>query len=72
MIDEDRTAAKLKGYNVMVKFRDGEELFLKVDIKDDQEWFLDVESYINGAQDVAFPSRELAVRADTIKYVLKI
>ena len=44
MTDEDRVAAKLKGYNCLVKFKDGEELFLKVsslngDDEDDAYWF---------------------------------
>ena len=55
MTDEDIVAAKLKGYTCLIKFRDGEELLIKVDqVGNDNEesgWFSDVEKFINGTEE---------------------
>jgi len=81
MIDEDLTAAKLKGYNCLVKFKDGEVLLLKSgtlesgDEADIEDWFRDVEKFINGCgEDVVeyFPIGGISITRDTIKYVRKI
>ena len=54
MTDEDRTAAKLKGFNCLIKFKDGEELLVKVDSlngteEEASEWLMDIEKFINGS-----------------------
>lgn len=76
MTDEDFTAAKLKGYTVYVKFKDGEILFLKPDLDNPDEylqWFYDAEKFINGSSDVEyFPISGIAMTRDTIKYVKEL
>jgi hypothetical protein len=77
MTDEDRTASKLKGYNCLIKFKDGEELLVKVSefegTDDDiSEWFSDVERFINGEKDTFFPLSGFAVEHGCIKYVKKL
>jgi hypothetical protein len=81
MTDEDLVAAKLKGYNCLIKFKDGEELFIKsADVTDgttdsELEWFQDVEKYINeqDKEDLPyFPLQGIAVARNSIKYVKKI
>lgn len=75
MTEEDRTSAKLKGYNCLVKFKDGEALLLKVpDLNNEEDtscWFTDVEQFLNGTQDV-FPAGSIALVRDTIKYIKQI
>lgn len=73
MTDEDCIAAKLKGYNVLVKFIDGEELFLNIkevgespDVE--HEWFEDTERFINNI-DEYFPAARIALTRTTVKYV---
>lgn len=78
MTDEDRTAAKLRGFNCLVKFRDGEELLLKIDSLDasDEEaasWLMDIENYINGRDLIDYcPIPGLAVAHNTIKYARQL
>lgn len=75
MNDEDRVAAKLKGFNILVKFVDGEEMLLKVSFVNDPdkaEWFEDVEKFLNGNKDQSFPLSGVAFRRETIKYVDEI
>jgi len=81
MTDEDLVAAKLKGYACLVKFKDGEELLIKVsDVltgNDDEvsQWFMDAEKFINGCtEDVVeyFPVPGLAMTKDSIKYIKRI
>lgn len=77
MTDEDRTAARLKGYNCLIKFKDGEELLLKIDDIDDEdsscEWFLSMDRFINSPPTGDYiPVAELSIAKDTIKYVQKI
>lgn len=80
MKDEDLTAAKLKGYNCLIKFKDGEELLIKVDQvgpgdEDEIQWFYDAEKFLNGYdEDVVeyFPSTGIAITRDSIKYIRKI
>jgi len=80
-IHEDRTAAKLKGHNCLIKFIDGEELTFKVEELDSRDpidaefWFKDVEKFINGCDEGTveyFPLVDLAVRKDMIKYVIPL
>jgi hypothetical protein len=79
MTSEDKLAAKLKGYNCLIKFRDGEELLINVPEVDDgddgSQWFLDVEKFINKI-DVEmfdyFPMTGIAMSRDSIKYVMKL
>ncbi len=78
-MDEDLTAARLKGHNCLIKFRDGEEMTLYVrqlasaNEEEVSEWFYDVEKFINGATDVEyFPVAGIAMSRDAIKYVKKI
>lgn len=78
MTDEDRTAAKLRGFNCLVKFKDGEELLIKVDSLDGDhdeanEWFMDIENFINGSDSIEYcPIPGLAVARDTIKYAKQL
>ena len=78
MTDEDLLAAKLKGYSCLVKFNDGEELFIKVPevlISEDESvnWFEIAESYINGSEEVEyFPVAGFAMSRNAIKYIKKI
>lgn len=75
MTKEDHLAAKLAGYSVVVKFKDGEELFLKIDDFDKKEFlFEDIERFINGTNDDDdnvgyFPAPDIAIASSTIKYV---
>lgn len=75
---EDITAAKLKGHNCMIKFKDGETLFLTVPRLDNSEtantWFVDAEVFINGADpdEHAFPASGVAISQDSVKYIIKI
>lgn len=77
MTEEDFTAAKLKGYNVCVKFIDGETLFFKVsDIKDN--WFSRVERFINASEDIGpdydecCPIGDIAFNRAHIKYIKQL
>ncbi len=75
MTDMDCTAAKLKGYNILLKFKDGEELLLGIEFfneEDESEWFEDVEKFISGHLEVVFPVNNMAISRDTVKYVKKI
>ncbi len=51
MTDEDRTAARLKGFNVVIKFVDGEELFVDIPFLDTddekEEWITQIERFLN-------------------------
>ncbi len=74
MTKEDHLAAKLAGYSVIVKFKDGEELFLKIEDFDTKDFiFEDIERFINKTGDVEnsgyFPVSDIAIAGDTIKYV---
>jgi len=77
MTDEDFTAARLKGYNCLVKFKDGEELLLKIaSFTDDEEeacWFASSEKILNDIfKEDVFDIPGLAVSKNTIKYIIKI
>lgn len=78
MTDEDCTAAKLKGYNCLIKFKDGEELVVRtknLNGNDDEvaQWLMDVEKFINGCTDVEyFPIAGFAMSRESIKYIRKI
>jgi len=77
MTEEDRTAAKLKGYNTYIKFTDGEVIYIKVSNWNDEdsraEFFEDVEKFLNSNDsDDIFPVSELALRKEHIKYVTSI
>lgn len=78
MTDEDHVAAKLRGFNCLIKFKDGSELFLKVneiDAGPDEliGWFMNAEKFINGDQDVEyFPYSGIALARDSVKYVKQL
>ena len=81
MTDEDIVLAKLKGYTCIIKFKDGEELLIKVpevangNIDDEVQWFEDVEKFINGCDNGVveyFPLPNMAMTQDSIKYIRKI
>lgn len=80
MTEEDITAAKLRGYNCLIKFKDGEVLYLTIDkLKGDEdqvsEWLLEVERYINANHHHPFeyfPAEGVAMTRDTIKYIRAI
>jgi len=70
--EEDITAAKLKGYNCYIKFHDGEILFLKSELleeEDERDWSTDTENFINGKEGENFPCSGIAVDRKSIKYV---
>lgn len=74
MTDEDRTAAKLKGFNCLIKFKDGEELFITVedlDYDDPENWFSRAEDFLNGREEI-FPLPSIALSRDTVKYIKQI
>lgn len=70
--DEDRTAYRLKGYNCLIKFIDGEELLLKVDGSEDEitDWFEDANRFLNG--DIEGILSNLAINRTTVKYIKTI
>jgi len=82
MTNEDLVAAKLKGYTCLIKFKDGEELLIKVtDVASpttpdhESDWFQDAEKFINGCDEGTieyFPVPGMAVTRDSIKYIKKI
>ena len=78
MTDEDRTAAKLRGLNCLIKFKDGEELLIKVDSlngteEEASEWLMDIEKFINGSDSVEYcPIPGIAMTRDTIKYARQL
>ena len=77
MIDDsqDLVVAKLKGYNVLLKFIDGEELLLTIDKKTDEEfreWFQRVENYLNCGGEDYFPLSDIAIARSTVKYAKRI
>lgn len=74
MTETDHTVLRLKGYNCLIKFIDGEELYLKVDdLNDEQQiasWLDDVEISINRlSPDAKLPFSRIAIRFDSIKYI---
>ncbi len=76
MTSEDTVAAKLKGNNCVIKFKDGEELPIYVPSiiseDDSAEWFADVEQYLNGEDGYFFPLSGFAIVRDTVKYVKRL
>ena len=79
LTDQDRTAARLAGKNCLIKFKDGEELLLRIeeieskDEDDVTQWFTDTEDYLNSkGTDSAFPVGTIALSRDTVKYIIKI
>lgn len=77
MTDEDRTAARLKGHNCLIKFKDGEELLLYIDELEYEdtsyEWFLQMDKFLNSPPTGDYiPIAELSIAKDSIKYVRKI
>jgi hypothetical protein len=76
MTEEDNTAERLKGNNVLIKFRDGEELFVYIEDvtteKEQVEWFDNVETFLNSTQVFSSLLPGLAISRETIKYITKI
>lgn len=72
MTEEDRTAEKLKGHNWMIKFLDGEELYLKVDGNDDDQhdWAMSAGEFMAGES--TFPSSDFIPNRDHVKYIIKL
>jgi hypothetical protein len=75
MTDEDRTEEKLEGHNCLIKFKDGEELLLKIPNLDKEDvaasWFTSVEDFLNDREQI-FPYSGIALAPGTIKYVKQI
>jgi hypothetical protein len=75
---EDQTAAKLRGCNCMLKFKDGEVLYLKIDAldsdrEDSDEWLSEAEDFINNTGHGSnFQSSKIAVCREEIKYIIRI
>lgn len=75
MSEEDKTVAKLKGYNCIIKFTDGEELYLTINDLEYEEagWFVDTDRFINSTDDNGVSRIPgLAVNRKCIKYIKKI
>ena len=76
MTDEDRTVSKLKGENVLIKFKDGEELCIRVDLGEDSDdeavWFTEMEDFLNNKDVDHCSIPNLALTRDTIKYIRRI
>jgi hypothetical protein len=74
MTDEDRTAEKLRGYNVVIKFKDGEEIFVDVPDVDNNDinWFEEVDNFMHDKDSKYFPAVDISIAKDTIKYIRKI
>lgn len=78
MDTEDITAAKLKGYNIMVKFIDGETVFLRITaveglpISEAFDEFFELMNNFLYKNESYFPALYMSVNRDTIKYVKKI
>jgi hypothetical protein len=68
--NEDRVAAKLKGYNCFIKSNDGEVLLLEIQDLDDY-WFHSVDGVMSG-DDNTFPAPGISIRRESIKYVCAI
>ena len=70
---EARTAAKLSGKNVVVKFNDNEEVYLSTDFSTDRKqdmFFSQVDEWLANNEDVLyFPHHELSAAPGSIKYV---
>ena len=70
---EARTAAKLSGRNVVVKFNDGEEVYLSADFSTDRKqdmFFTQVDEWLANTVDMSyFPHHELAAAPGSVKYV---
>lgn len=76
METEDRVVEKLKGKNCLIKFIDGEELFIFVDElngHDPGSWLSDVEEFlsIQGNTQVS-PVPGVALNRAQVKYIKKI
>jgi len=79
MTPQDQTAAILQGYDYLIKFKDGEELFLKftendVDDRDDEDelidWLVSIEKHLDGDKNHdTFPISHMAINRDTVKYI---
>ena len=77
MLDEDKTAAKLRGYNCIIKFKDGEELLIKIpELNNENEvagWFSDAEEFINNpTANEFFQMPNIALKSDTVKYIIAL
>lgn len=74
MTEEDRVAEKLKGKNCLVKFRDGEEMYLELDptegLDSEDEWFIAIDHFLNA--DGELPILSVGLSRDAIKYIIKI
>lgn len=64
----------------MIKFLDGEELFIKADFSrmgSEDEWFSSAETYLNGDDPEGdlcpnFPASGVSIPRASVKYILKI
>lgn len=75
--EDDRTAAKLKGFNCYIKFIDGEVVYLNVSEMNDDEksvqWLGDMEDRLNEREFKSyFPTKTIAINRAHVKYVRKI
>lgn len=78
MTTEDLLAEKLKGNNCLIKFIDGEELFIRVEAiarseESSAEWFSETEIFLNGTPpESIFSEPDIALSRNLIKYIIKI
>lgn len=77
MDTEDQVVEKLKGRNCLIKFMDGEELYVYIDQLEDEEdaieMLQDIERFLNDTNiDYHSPLPGIAVNRQSVKYVRKI
>lgn len=74
--NEDCTAAKLAGYNCLIKFKDSKSLFLKGPFRsedDESDWHEMAEQFINGPEyGETFPYGTIALDRSAVKYIIKL
>ncbi len=69
---EDMVAYRLRGFSLLVKCKDGEEILVKLDEDADIDaLFVDVDNYLNGTSPY-LPFMGLSVSRDCIKYVIRL
>lgn len=71
--NQDITAAKLRGCNIMIRFIDGEALFVKLDEDDNDfdDFFIACDEFLKN-DGKYFPLPSISVQASSIKYIKKI
>jgi hypothetical protein len=75
MTNENHTAERLKGNNLLIKFRDSEELFICYDylkVENEAEIFDSLDRFLNNRETDISLIPGIAISRETIKYIKKI